>query len=230
MQLYLNQRLVSRNRYFSRWMMFGGLGLSIAAVIITFTRPAWIIFAFALILAGGIISQIGTAIHNRFGRSPRVDEVIDFSLKGLDDRHAIFHYLMSTNHALITPQGIYAILPRLERGQIAYQDQTWRHQPPPGRISIGRTRTRTIRTLNNEAQREAEKLQRYLRKNIPQYRDIEVEPLVLFLANEAQIQGEASPFIAVHRKKLKDALRKAPGSKVFAEKDIKQLAEYLNLA
>jgi hypothetical protein len=229
MQLFTNDRLVTRNRRFSRWMMFGGLGLSIAAVIITFSQPALIVLAFALILAGGIISQLGTAIHNRFGRSPRIDEVIDFSLKGLDDRHAIFHYLMSTNHALFTPAGVYAVLPRLEKGMISYQDQTWNHQPERGRFSFGAPRVRKLRSLEKEAQRESDKLQRYLRKNIPQFREIEVEPLALFLANDTQIQADNAPLLAVHRKKLKDVLRRQTGKKPLTHEDIQRLADYLSL-
>lgn len=229
MQQYTNNPLVRRNRLFSRWMMFGGLGLSIAAVIITFTQPALIVIAFALILIGGVVSQLGTAIHNRFGRSPRVDEVIDFSLKGLDDQHAIFHYLLGTNHALFTPQGAYAIVPRMEKGTISYEDQNWQHQPARGRLSLGEPRKRNLRNLEKETQREAGKMQRFLRKNIPQLAEIEVRPLALFLANDTFVRAEKSTLLAVHRKKLKDELRKASGSKPLTVEDIKQLAEYLNL-
>ena len=229
MQQYINDRLVSRNRRLSRGMMFGGLGLSILAVIITFTQPALIVVAFALILSGGIISQIGTAIHNRFGRSPRVDEVIDFSLKGLDDRHAVFHYLMGTNHALFTPNGVFAVIPMLEKGSIEYRGVGWKHQPEKGRFSFGKPRERTLRNIEKEAQRESQRLERYIRKNIPRYKDIEVEPLALFLANDTYIKAEGAPFLAVHRKKIKDALRKTTGRKPFAQDDIQVLAEYLNL-
>jgi hypothetical protein len=229
MQLYINERLVSRNRRYSRWMMFGGLGLSVVAVIITFTQPALIVLAFALILIGGLVSQVGTAIHNRFGRSPRVDEVIDFSLKGLDDRHAIFHYLIGTNHALFTPQGAFAIIPRLEKGLIQFKDGIWRHQAERGRFTLGNPRLRTLRGLEKEANQEAAKLEKYLKRRIPQFSELEVEPLALFLANDTQVQAQNSPFTAVHRKKFKEALRKKSGSKAFSEEDIKQLANYLNL-
>jgi hypothetical protein len=229
MQHYINERLVIRNRRYSRWMMFGGLGASVAAVIITFSQPALIVIAFALILAGGVVSQIGTAIHNRFGRSPRIDEVIDYSLKGLDDGHAVFHYFLGTNHALFTPHGAYAILPKLEKGRIEYEDDTWKHQPLRGRISFGEPRLRKLRNIENEARREVERLKRYLSKNVPQHSDIEIEPLAIFLANDTQIQTDQAPFLAVHRKKLKSVLRKTSGRKPFSTEDIQQLAEYLNL-
>jgi hypothetical protein len=229
MQHYLNERLVKRNRRYSRWMMYGGLGASIAAVIITFTQPALVIYAFALIVVGGLVSQVGTAIHNRFGRSPRIDEVIDYSLKGLDDQHAIFHYLLGTNHALFTPSGTYAVVPMLEQGRIEYAQGVWKHEPPPRRISLGRSRVRTLKNVEKEAKREAQQLQRYLRKNIPQHIDIGVDPLILFLAKDTYVEAEQAPFIAVHRKKLKSALRKIERRRPFTPEDIQQLASYLKL-
>jgi hypothetical protein len=229
MQHYLNERLVKRNRRYGRWMMFGGLGISIAAVIITFTQPALVIYAFILIVVSGLISQVGTAIHNRFGRSPRVDEVIDYSLKGLDDQHAVFHYLLGTNHALFTPSGVYAVVPMPERGRIEYTQGVWKHEAPPRRISLGRQRIRTLKNVEKEAKAEAQRLQRYLRKNIPQHSDIGVEPIILFLAKNTYVDAEHAPIIAVHRKKLKSALRKTEGRRSFTPEDIQQLASYLKL-
>jgi hypothetical protein len=217
MQRYLNERLVKRNRRYSRWMMFGGLGASIVAVIITFAQPALLFYAFGLIVIGGLVSQVGTAIHNRFGRSPRIDEVIDYSLKGLDDQHAVF------------PSGAYAVVPKLEQGRIEYAQGIWKHEPPPRRISLGRSRVHTLKNVEKEAKTEAERLQRYLRKTIPQHNDIGVEPLILFLANDTHVEAEQAPFIAVHRKKLKSALRKMEGRRPFTPEDIQQMAGYLKL-
>ncbi|MEE8121999.1 MAG: hypothetical protein V3T55_10740, partial [Anaerolineales bacterium] len=97
MQLFHNERLIKRNKFLGRMMMFGGLGASFAAVIIVFLKPSFLSLAFGLMLAGGLSSQLGTAVYNRFGRSPRIDQVLDDSLKGLGDNYALFHYYLGTN-------------------------------------------------------------------------------------------------------------------------------------
>lgn len=229
MQHYLNIRLVTRNRRYSRWMMFGGLGATIAAVVITFVQPTLLIIAFALMLVGGIVSQIGTAIHNRFGRSPRLDEILDFSLKGLDDQHAVFHYYLGTNHALFTPHGAYALVPMMEKGEIEYKSGVWTQRTPPRRISLRGSRPRNLKNIEKEAASEVQRLNRYLIKNLLQQSDIDIEPLVIFVAEDTQVRAEKAPFIAVHRKKLKGALRKSAGRTHFTSDDLQQLAKYLKL-
>ena len=67
MQLYVNEKKIRRNRTLGRWMMFGGLGASLIAVAISFLAQVYIFYALILMLAAGLVSQIGTAIYNRFG-------------------------------------------------------------------------------------------------------------------------------------------------------------------
>jgi len=229
MQHYLNHRLVTRNRRYSRWMMFGGLGATIVAVLITFLQPALLLIAFGLMLVGGLVSQIGTAIHNRFGRSPRVDEILDFSLKGLDDRFTVFHYYLGTNHALFTPNGAYALVPMMERGTIDFENGVWRQQAPRRRFSLGGSRPRVLKNIEKEAANQANRLRRYLGKHVPAQSDIAIEPLVVFLADATYVRADTAPFLAVHRKKLKSAFRKSAGRRPFSPEDIQQLAAYLKL-
>ncbi len=227
MQHYLNNRLVQRNRRLSRVMTFGGIGATLVAVLITFFQPALLPLAFVLMIGGAIISQFGTVIYNRFGRSPRMDEVLDDSLKGLDDRHAIFHYFLGASHALFTPSGTYAIVPMLERGQIQYVDGAWKHKPPRRRLNLRDPRERVLKRMEKDSLAEAKELKRYLDKNLPGYREVEVEPLVLFLAKDAQVQAEGAPFLVTHRKKLKNELRKVSGPKAFSAEDLQSLADFL---
>lgn len=227
MQHYLNNRLVQRNRRLSRVMTFGGIGATLVAVLITFFQPGQIAFAFVLMIGGAVISQFGTVIYNRFGRSPRMDEVLDDSLKGLDDRHAIFHYYLGASHALFTPSGTYAIVHMLERGEVRHLEGSWKHTPPRGRLHLRQPRERTLKRFEKDALAEASQLKRYLDKNLPGYPDVEVEPLVLFLAKDIQVHVESSPFLVTHRKKLKSELRKVSGSKAFSAEDLQSLAGYL---
>ncbi|MFN2274357.1 MAG: hypothetical protein ACK2TX_05875 [Anaerolineales bacterium] len=226
MQLYVNEKKIRRNRTLGRWMMFGGLGASLIAVAISFLAQAYIFYALILMLAAGLVSQIGTAIYNRFGRSPRMDEVIDFSLKGLDDRFAVFHYNAGVSHAVFGPFGALAIVPRLERGEITYEGGTWYQVPPKRRISIG-SRRKKLSDIPSEAERETKKLRTFLQKKLPDREPIAVEALMLFMAEDAMVETGDSPILAAHRKKVKSILRNLERQKSLAENDLRHLGKLL---
>ena len=226
MQLYRNERLIKRNKFLGRLMMFGGLGASFAAVIIVFLQPSLLSLAFGLMLAGGLFSQLGTAIHNRFGRTPRLDQVLDDSLKGLGDNYAMFHYYLGTNHALFTPAGVFALLPRDEQGEVRYESDQWIHKRSKRRF--GRRR-KPIKDLERNAARETKAMKQALTKRLPDHSEIPVNPLLVFIASGTSIDADGSPIPAAHRKKLKSHIRRLERQKSFSEKDIHQLLSALNI-
>ena len=226
MQDYINQRKVRLNRTLGRYMMFGGLGASLIAVAISFLAQAYIFYALGLMLAAGLVSQIGTALYNRFGRSPRMDEVIDFSLKGLDDRYAVFHYAAGTPHAIFGPFGALALVPRLERGDISFEGGTWVQVPPKRRLSLG-SRRKLLKDLEGEADRGIRKLRKTLQKALPDREMIEVNAMLVFMAEDAMVEANDSPMPAAHRKKLKSVLRNLQNQKSFSESDLRHLGKRL---
>jgi hypothetical protein len=226
MQLYTNERKIRRNRTLGSWLMYGGLGASLIAVAISFLAPGYILYALALMLVAGLGSQIGTAMYNRFGRSPRMDEVIDFSLKGLDDRFAVFHYLTGTSHAVFGPFGALAIVPRLERGEIKYENETWLNTPPKGRLSF-RTRQKKLNDIKSETERESRKLKKFLEKTLPDREPVAVDAILVFMAEDADVEADDSPMLAAYRKKLKSLLRSLESRKSFSENDLRHLGARL---
>jgi hypothetical protein len=226
MQHYINQGLIRRNRTLGRWMMFGGLGASLVAVVISFTAPQYIFIAVGLMLAGGLISQVGTALYNRFGRSPRIDEVVDHSLKGLDDQYAVFHYLLGAKHVLLSPAGALAIIPRIERGEITAENGRWFQDPPRRRISLGH-RKRELKDLVPETVRGIRQLGRSLARHLPEHEPIHVDALVMFLADDAQIEAGEDSLLVAHRKKVKGLLRTLPRKASLTTAEIRSLAARL---
>jgi hypothetical protein len=230
MQHYINQGLVRRNRSLGRFMMFGGLGASLIAVVISFVAPLYIFIALGLMLAGGLTSQVGTALYNRFGRSPRIDEIIDDSLKGLDDRFAVFHFLLGSRHVILTPSGALAVIPRVERGQIDFDDGHWFQTPPRRRLSLG-NRRRELKDIVPETEREIRRLERALARHMADHDPITINALVVFLADDAQLDiGSRTPLLAAHRKKVKNLLRALPKQASLNEKEIRTLAARLTRA
>jgi hypothetical protein len=208
-------------------MMFGGLGASFAAVIIVFLQPTLLSLAFGLMLAGGLFSQLGTAVHNSFGRSPRIDEVLDDSLKGLGDNYTMFHYYLGTNHALFTPAGAFALIPRDEKGEVRYESDRWILKL--GKRRFGRSQ-KTLKDLERNAAREMKALKRALTKKLPNGSEIPVNPLLVFIADEATLNLDGAPITAVHRKKLKSYLRRLERQKSYSAEEIQQLVSAFNIA
>ncbi len=203
-------------------MIFGGLGASFAAVVIVFLQPSWLSLAFGLMLAGGLFSQLGTALYNRFGRTPRIDQVLDDSLKGLGDNYAIFHYYLGTNHALFTPAGVFALLPRDEQGEVRYESEQWIHKL--GKRRFGRSQ-KPIKDLERNASRETKAIEQALTKRFPDVSAIPIHPLLVFIASGTTIDADGSPIPATHRKKLKSYIRRLERQKSFSAEEIFQLVD-----
>ena len=226
MQLYRNDRYIKRNKTLGRIMMFGGLGASFAAVIIVFVNSSLVSLALILMLGGGLFSQLGTGVHNRFGRSPRMDEALDDSLKGLGDNYAMFHYYLGTDHALFTPAGVFALVPRDEQGTIHYESDRWIYTPAKRRFGRGQ---KPIKGIERDTTRDVNALKQSLSKRLPDAQQIVVTPLLVFVANDTTVDTDNAPFPAVHIKKLKSYIRRQDRQKSLSAEEIRELAGILNV-
>lgn len=205
-----NDRLIRRNSVLGRVLLFGGLGILGAGFLVSLSAPGAIVPFTVVAVAGMLTSQVGMAMMARWSRGPRLDELIDAGLKGLDDRYAVLHYTLGTAHSLITPGGVYALVPVAEDGALRQADGRWRRRlPRRGRFRPAREEA--MPDLPRRAQREAESLRRSLsRRGLPAAH-VAVRPLLVFVSPQAQLEaaGETDP-PAVHIKKLKDWLRHQP--------------------
>jgi hypothetical protein len=222
-QLYTNQPLIKRNKQIGRVLTYFGLGLTVAAAVIVFRAPSYTFWALLIMLIGGLLSQIGTAFTTRFGQEPRVDQIINSSLKGLDDRYAVFHYLLGSDHVLVTPDGVLAIIPRWENGEVAFKGGSWTNKKPRGRLRLPR-RTRTLKGIEKEAQRELQSLDRSLQKHLDSTEDLTTRPMLLFIAEDANLELDNAPVLSSHRKKLKDTVRSLERGKSLDDAGIQRLA------
>lgn len=189
-----------------------GLGL-----LISFRPPYRVDLVLGLFIVGILASQIGLPMRNRWDRQPRMDEILDDALKGLDRRFAIFHYSLGARHVLICPGGVFALIPRVDDGTIEYIDGQWMRTTEKGGL-LRRAGTRTIRGLEREAASETDRARSHL--NLP----FSIRPYVVFLHGAAEVDIQEAPVLASHLKKLKTSLRKLPKAETLSEKQIAELA------
>ncbi len=222
MDSYFNEPYVRRRRGIGRWTMYGGIALSIGAVVLIFQNESAFLLSLVGVLVGTLLSQVGMVIYGRFGREPRMDEVLDGVMKGLDDEYALFHYYLGTDHALFTPAGPYAILPKLEEGEIIFEDGSW-FQITEKKFPVRRTAKKSLAKIDKEALGAASSFQKKLERILPE-RDLEVKPIIVFLNPQADLGSHETDILVVHGKKLKQALRRLPRGKSLNQEELEQLA------
>lgn len=222
---FTNHRRIRLYARLSRVLAFGGLGVMGVAVLLSLRQPYPVDLVFGLLLVGMLASQIGLPLRNRWDREPRFDQVLDEHLKGLDKRYLLFHHYLGASHVLICPAGVYALVPRLEDGEIEYVEDKWQRTVEK-RGFLRRGGVKQIRGLAGDATGAAERAQRRLgRLGAP----VSVQPLLVFLHHAAQVNVNGAPLPSAHIKKLKPALRKLPKGQTLSDEQTQSVIEELGL-
>jgi hypothetical protein len=226
MRRYLHETKVKNYARLGRVLGYGGLGVMGMGFVLSLRQSYDVTQVFTTFLLGMLASQIGLPLVNRWGRHPRIDEVLDGALRGLDTRHALFHYSLGVDHALICPGGVFALIPRTEAGRIEYGPDGWLRTRRPRR---GQGRPRKLRGLERAAEVELSALRRRLTRLLGSQAPPEVGAILVFLHSQAEVVEQGAPLPAVHVKKLKGMLRKLPKRPSLGEQAIEQLAGELGL-
>lgn len=229
MDSYTNTQHIQRRATLGKWLTFGGLGVMVIGLIVSFRQPEQFNLVFLFFILGMLASQVGMPLMNRWGRQPRMDEILDRGLKGLDPRYAVFHYFLGANHALISPAGIFAVVPSIEDGLIEFEDGEW-VQTKEKRGFLRRGGTRKLRGISGHLEAEAQALAKAFQREVAQEENLEVPPvksLLVFVHPDAEVEVTDPPHTTVHIKKLKDTLRSLPKDETFDERVIKDLADKL---
>lgn len=141
--------------------------------------------SFACLILGFVAANVGGYNTRRFGRSPRPDERLAQALKGFDDRYMLFSWLLPAPYVFAGPSGIYTIALREQAGQATNVGNKWKQPFSIGRMFLAFS-NEGIGNPTLDAQQDAQKMQQYLAKHIPDL-DVEVQPLVLFTNPKAEL-------------------------------------------
>ncbi len=168
MKIFRDDKKITRNARIGQFTTFGGLVVLGGGMWITFSKPDWIGPAWACLLIGFLLSQIGIYFGNRFGRRPRPDEILDAALKGMDDRWAIYHYFNSlADHILIGPGGIWLLKPYHQVGKLVRNPKNKRWQVKGGGVIQAYLRIFAQESIGRpdlEIDSETESLKRFISK------------------------------------------------------------------
>ena len=209
MKVVTNSKLIKRNAKIGQYTSIGALVILGIGLYISFKMPDKFAYSLGALLVGFFMSQIGMYYGNRWGRSPRPDELIDKGLKGLGREYNIYHYVTSVPHLLVGPAGVWTLLPYYQNGLIVYEKKRWKSRGGGfiqsylrifGQENIGRPEI--------ESETRIESIKRYLTRILPEGSEIPpIRSLLLFTSAKVELKVEDAPLPTITPKELKDFLR-----------------------
>ena len=210
MKIVKDEKKIRRNSVIGQVASLGGLAILAGGMFISFRNPDKIGLAWLALLIGFTLSQFGIFFGNRWGRRPRPDEHLDNALKGMDDRHTLYHYMASTSHLLIGPSGIWVLLPRHQVGKITFEKGRFKQKG--GGILQGYLRIFAQEGIGRpdlELEGEIEATRRFFKKQLPEIELPGIQGVLVFTNEKAVLETEGSPIPTVPSKKLKEFVRKS---------------------
>jgi len=122
MKLSINYKLIERNKKIAQITLFASLALLTIGFIWTLrnSEPSKSLIGYMILIPAYLLVQISIFMANRWGKSPRPDEIVVQALKGLDNRYTLYNFTTGVPHLLIGPIGIWIINPYHHKGKISY--------------------------------------------------------------------------------------------------------------
>ena len=208
MKIIKNEKLIARNSKIGQFTSLGALAVLGVGMYISFAKPDLFYYSIAALILGFILTQVGMYFTNRWGRTPRPDEQLDASLKGLPSETAIYHYVTPVSHLLVGPAGIWVLMPLHQRGKVKYEKNRWKlsgggfmqaYMTIFGQEGIGRP--------DLELEGQIDSLKKYFSKKMESEEVPEIKGMVVFTSDQVEIEDADAPIPALQIKKLKDSMR-----------------------
>jgi hypothetical protein len=227
MRIVSNDSLIKRNTTIAKYASFGGMALLVGALVINLlalrtpqdaTKLVYVIAAF---FVGFMLTNVGTLFNNRWGRRP--DRALADALKGLDDRYSLYNYRLGAAHVLVGPNGALVLHPKFQSGPILFNGKRWVN-PGARRGLFGLFNPDPLGNPVLEAAGEVEGLNRLVKKRAPDLK-LTPEALIVFLSPNAEVSAKDSPILALHKKQLKEHIRRLPKDPDFSPEALAPLAK-----
>ena len=208
MKIIKNEKLIARNSKIGQFTSLGALAVLGVGMYISFSKPELFYYSIAALIVGFMMTQVGMYFTNRWGRTPRPDEQLDASLKGLPGDTTIYHYVTPVSHLLVGSAGIWILTPLHQRGKVKYEKNRWKlsgggfmqaYMTIFGQEGIGRP--------DLELENQIDSLKKYFSKKMEGDEVPEIKGILVFTSDQVEIEAANAPIPALPIKKLKEFVR-----------------------
>ena len=209
MKLSVNNKLIDRNKKISQITLYFSLALLTIGFIWTLRNsdPSKTLIGYLILIPAYLLVQVSIYMANRWGKSPRPDEIVVQALKGLDDKYTLYNYTVGVPHLLVGPIGIWIINPYHHEGEISYNLEKKQYRQKGGPNFISKYFVQEgLPNITREVSSLKRGLNNYFDKNSININE-ETEVINLFYSDNVILQTNNAPEINLKSNKLKVFIR-----------------------
>jgi len=229
MRISNNTQLINRNKKLSQAVLYISLALLVLGLVWSLTSPdvTQTQFSYLILIPAYILVQVSIFMANRWGRSPRPDEIIAQSLKGLPDQYTLYNYNAGVPHFLVGRAGLWIIKPYYHSGEITFDDKKGKFIQKGGPFIISKLFAQeSLPDILHDTKLAKRQFGTFAEKN--QLRLPDVPQVVNFFYSEkADIMARNAPEPTMSSEKFKDFIRGQAKQNPLSNETIKEVTSQL---
>jgi len=212
MKIVTNHKLIKNRKIIGQITTVSALVILAVGLVISFkadnTQTDLLTYSFLCLIVGFLLSQIGIYFSTRWGRSPRPDETISQSLKGLDNKYSLYHYTTPVSHFLVGPAGAWILLPYFQAGQIIYNDKRGKWQQKGGSVFLKIFGQENLGRPDQDANAALRSMNKFIGGKSASSDALEPQVAIIFTNEKAVVDAANAPIPTMAASKLKEFIRR----------------------
>jgi hypothetical protein len=229
MKLSIDHKLIKRNQTISQVILYTSLGLLVLGLLWSIKSPTSndVTITYLVLIPAYVLVQISIFMANKWGRSPRPDEIVASSLKGLNNQYTLYNYTTKVPHLLVGPAGIWIIKTYHHTGDISYDSDKNKYKQKGGPGFLAKTFAQEgLPNISIEDEKALQKFDKYMQAN---GLTTEEKPQVvnIFFSDEVDLHVKDAPEKIMLAGKLKDFIRQTAKKVNLSEEKIEQITKQL---
>lgn len=209
MKLVINEQYINIRKKIAQFTTLGSLGILVLGLVYAFKRDVRsALYSYIALILGFILSQVGMYFTSRFGRTPRIDQVLTTVFEKLRHEYSFFVYTSPLPLVLTGPCGIWVIMPITANGLLSYENGKWKQKG--GNFLLKTLGQEGVGNPTREADANSAELKAYLKsKGISDQEMPQIKPVLVVLMKTTQLGDvSGSPVSVVDLAEMKRYIRR----------------------
>jgi len=221
MHVVVNEKLISTRVRIASAAHIAALAVFAVGLYVSWSNPEptpeQMASAYAAIIVGLVLYNVGQFFLRRFGPKSRVDSILSRTLKGLDRRYTLLAFPSTKlpDYILVGPAGIQLIVARTQDGAISCRANKWDRDAGSGLKRLtGLFGGTSFGDPSQDVQKGIEKVrQRLDQRGIPESQQPPIDGIIVFTNPAAKLRIDGCSYPVTGLKGLRTNVRGGKGSR-----------------